>query len=115
MARCRAEVAYREWFQGLECPDIRGEVTEIVGLYLDPPHRAVVLCVGEKSRIQALDWTQPGLPLKKGRAATMTHDDKRHGTCSVPASGGSDLGGIVLARMSRFCRCSRKARAPGAN
>ena len=56
------------------------KVAEIVGLYLDPPERAVVLCVDEKSQIRALDRTQPGLPLKKGRAATMTHDDKRHGT-----------------------------------
>ena len=50
------------------------KVTEIVGLYLDPPDRAVVLCADEKSQIQALDRTQPGLPLKKGRAATMTHE-----------------------------------------
>jgi transposase len=51
--------------------------------YLDPPDRAVVLCVDEKSQIQALDRTQPGLPLKKGRAATMTHDYKRHGTTTL--------------------------------
>ena len=63
------------------------EVTEIVGLYLDPPDRAVVLCVDEKSQIQALDRTQPGLPLKKGRAATtMTHDYKRHGTTTLFAA-----------------------------
>ncbi len=52
--------------QGFERPDVRGKVTEIVGLYLDPPERAVVLCVDEKSQIRALDRTQPGLPLKKG-------------------------------------------------
>ena len=52
-------------------PMFEEKVTEIVGLYLDPPDRAVVLCVDEKSQIQALDRTQPGLPLKKGRAATM--------------------------------------------
>ena len=62
------------------------KVTEIVGLYLDPPDRAVVLCVDEKSQIQALEWTQPGLPLKKGRAATMTHDYKRHGTTTLFAA-----------------------------
>ena len=57
-----------------------------MGLYLDPPDRAVVLCVDEKSQIQALDRTQPGLPLKKGRAATMTHDYKRHGTTTLFAA-----------------------------
>ena len=62
------------------------KVTDIVGLYLDPPERAVVLCVDEKSQIQALDRTQPGLPLKKGRAATMTHDYKRHGTTTLFAA-----------------------------
>ena len=62
------------------------KVTEIVGLYLDPPERAVVLCVDEKSQIQALDRTQPGLPLKRGRAATMTHDYKRHGTTTLFAA-----------------------------
>ena len=67
-------------------PIFEEKVTEIVGLYLDPPDRAVVLCVDEKSQIQALDRTQPGLPLKKGRAATMTHDYKRHGTTTLFAA-----------------------------
>ena len=62
------------------------KVTEIVGRYLDPPDRAVVLCVDEKSQIQALDRTQPGLPLKKGRTATTTHDYKRHGTTTLFAA-----------------------------
>jgi transposase len=61
-------------------------VVDIVGLYLDPPDRAVVLCVDEKSQIQALDRTQPGLPLKKGRAQTMTHDYKRNGTTTLFAA-----------------------------
>ena len=56
------------------------KVQDVVGLYLDPPDKALVLAVDEKSQIQALDRTQPGLPLKKGRAGTMTHDYKRHGT-----------------------------------
>ena len=60
-------------------PQFEEKVTDIVGLYMNPPDRALVLCVDEKSQIQALDRTQPGLPLKKGRAATMTHDYKRHG------------------------------------
>ncbi len=67
-------------------PLFEEKVTEIVGLYLDPPDRAVVLCVDEKSQIQALDRTQPGLPLKKGRAATLTHDYKRHGTTTLFAA-----------------------------
>jgi len=67
-------------------PMFEEKVTDIVGLYLDPPDRAVVLCVDEKSQIQALDRTQPGLPLKNGRAATMTHDYKRHGTTTLFAA-----------------------------
>lgn len=62
------------------------KVRDIVGLYLNPPDRALVLCVDEKSQIQALDRTQPGLPLKKGRCATMTHDYKRNGTTTLFAA-----------------------------
>ena len=62
------------------------KVTDIVGLCLDPPEPAIVLCVDEKSRIQALDRTRPGRPLRKRRAATMTHDDKRHGTTTLFAA-----------------------------
>jgi transposase len=58
----------------------------IVGLYLNPPEHAIVLCVDEKSQIQALDRTQPGLPLKKGRCGTMTHDYKRNGTATLFAA-----------------------------
>jgi len=67
-------------------PQFEEKVTDIVGLYLNPPERAVVLSVDEKTQIQALDRTQPGLPLKKGRAATMTHDYKRHGTTTLFAA-----------------------------
>ena len=56
------------------------KLTDVVGLYLNPPDKALVLCVDEKSQIQALDRTQPGLPIKKGRCGTRTHDYKRHGT-----------------------------------
>jgi transposase len=59
------------------------KVREVVGLYLNPPEKALVLSVDEKSQIQALDRTQPGLPLKKGRCGTMTHDYKRHGTTTL--------------------------------
>ncbi len=67
-------------------PLLSEKVEDIVGLYLNPPDRALVLCVDEKSQIQALDRTQPGLPLKKGRAETMTHDYKRHGTTTLFAA-----------------------------
>jgi transposase len=67
-------------------PQFEEKVTDVVGLYLNPPDRALVLCVDEKSQIQALDRTQPGLPLKRGRAATMTHDYKRHGTTTLFAA-----------------------------
>jgi hypothetical protein len=56
---------------------------DVVGLYVDPPAHAVVFSVEEKSQVQALDRTQPGLPLKQGRAGTMTHDYKRHGTTTL--------------------------------
>ena len=62
------------------------KLTDVVGVYLDPPDKALVLCVDEKSQIQALDRTQPGLPLKKGRCGTMTHDYKRNGTTCLFAA-----------------------------
>ena len=67
-------------------PNFAEKVIDIVGLYLNPPDHAVVLSVDEKSQIQALDRTQPGLPIKKGRAATMTHDYKRNGTTTLFAA-----------------------------
>lgn len=67
-------------------PQFVAKVRDIVGLYLHPPEHALVLCVDEKSQIQALDRTQPGLPLKKGRCGTMTHDYKRHGTTTLFAA-----------------------------
>jgi len=62
------------------------KLTDVVGLYLNPPDKALVLCVDEKSQIQALDRTQPGLPIKKGRCGTMTHDYKRNGTTTLFAA-----------------------------
>jgi transposase len=62
------------------------KVQDVVGLYLNPPDKALVLCVDEKSQILALDRTQPGLPMKKGRAGTMTHDYKRNGTTTLFAA-----------------------------
>jgi len=67
-------------------PDFVEKLEDIVGLYMSPPEHALVLCCDEKSQVQALDRTQPGLPLKKGRAATMTHDYKRNGTTTLFAA-----------------------------
>src|SRR5271154_1532267 len=67
-------------------PKFLKQLTDVVGLYLNPPDQAIVLCVDEKSQIQALQRTQPGLPLKKGRCGTMTHDYKRHGTTTLFAA-----------------------------
>jgi transposase len=67
-------------------PDFVAKVEDIVGLYVNPPDKALVLSVDEKSQIQALDRTQPGLPMKKGRAGTFTHDYKRHGTTTLFAA-----------------------------
>lgn len=67
-------------------PDFEAKLTDVVGLYLDPPDRAVVFCVDEKSQVQALDRTQPSLPMTKGRNATMTHDYKRNGTTTLFAA-----------------------------
>jgi len=78
-------------------PAFASKLTEIVGLYVDPPAHAVVLSIDEKSQIQALDRTQPGLPLKPGRCQTMTHDYKRHGTTTLFAAL-SLLDGSVIGR-----------------
>jgi transposase len=67
-------------------PRFTEKLTDVVGLYLNPPDKAVVLCVDEKTQIQALQRTQPGLPMKKGRCGTMTHDYKRHGTTTLFAA-----------------------------
>jgi len=78
-------------------PDFIDKLRDVVGLYVDPPAHAIVLSVDEKSQIQALDRTQPGLPLKRGRAGTMTHDYKRHGTTTLFAAL-NVLDGTVIGR-----------------
>lgn len=78
-------------------PDFVTKLRDVVGLYVDPPAHAIVLSVDEKSQIQALDRTQPGLPMKKGRAGTMTHDYKRHGTTTLFAAL-NVLDGTVIGR-----------------
>jgi len=77
------------------------KVEDVVGLYLNPPGKALVLCVDEKSQIQALDRTQPGLPMKKGRAGTMTHDYKRNGTTTLFAALNILDGQVIGACMPR--------------
>ena len=78
-------------------PAFAAKLRDVVGLYVDPPAHAVVLSVDEKSQIQALDRTQPGLPMKKGRAGTMTHDYKRNGTTNLFAAL-NVLDGTVIGR-----------------
>src|SRR5215218_2483293 len=75
-----------ETFKLSRDPKFLEKLTDVVGLYLNPPDKAIVLCVDEKSQIQALQRTQPGLPLKKGRCGTLTHDYKRNGTTTLFAA-----------------------------
>ena len=79
--------------------------TTVAGLYMSPPEHALVLCCDEKSQVQALDRTQPGLPMKPGRAATMTHDYKRNGTTTLFAAI-STLDGSVISRCEQRHRHS---------
>ena len=90
-----------EYFKLSTDPQFVEKLRDVVGLYVDPPERAVVFAFDEKSQIQALDRTQPGLPLKKGRAGTMTHDYKRHGTTTLFAALDVATGEIVHECMPR--------------
>ena len=76
-------------------PKFLERLEDVVGLYLNPPEHAIVLCVDEKSQIQALDRTQPSLPLKKGRCGTMTHDYKRNGTTTLFAALSAVDGSVI--------------------
>jgi len=94
-------------------PEFAEKVSDVVGLYMNPPDKALVLCVDEKSQIQALDRTQPGLPMKKGRAATMTHDYKRNGTTTLFAALDVKTGMVIgeclpRHRAKEFIRFLRK-------
>jgi transposase len=82
-------------------PRFAEKLEDIVGLYLNPPEHALVLSLDEKSQIQALDRTQPGLPMKKGRAQTMTHDYKRHGTTTLFAALNTLDGSVMATCMER--------------
>lgn len=77
------------------------KVIDVVGLYLNPPEHALVLCADEKTSVQALDRTQPGLPLVKGRLGTMTHDYKRHGTTTLFAALEMTEGSVIATCMNR--------------
>jgi len=76
-------------------PHFEEKLHDVIGLYMNPPEKAVVFCVDEKSSIQALDRTQPGLPMKKGRCDTMTHDYKRHGTSTLFAALNTATGEVI--------------------
>jgi transposase len=95
-------------------PKFAEKVVDVVGLYLDPPDNAVVLSVDEKSQIQALDRTQPGLPMKKGRAETMTHDYKRNGTttlfAALVAAKAKSVTGIELGEVIGECMPRHRAK-----
>jgi transposase len=82
-------------------PQFVAKLRDVVGLYLNPPQRAVVFSVDEKSQIQALNRTQPGLPMKKGRAGTRTHDYERHGTTTLFAALNVATGEIIHDCMPR--------------
>ena len=90
-----------ETFKLSNDPRFAEKLEDIVGLYLNPPEHALVLSLDEKSQIQALDRTQPGLPMKKGRAQTMTHDYKRHGTTTLFAALNTLDGRVMATCMER--------------
>ena len=82
-------------------PEFIDKVRDIVGLYLDPPDRALVLCIDEKSQIQALDRTQPMLPMRPGQAERRSHDYKRHGTTTLFAALDTATGAVIGSCMKR--------------
>jgi transposase len=84
-----------ETFKLSNDPRFTEKLIDVVGLYLNPPDKAVVFCMDEKSQIQALDRTQPSLPMKPGRAGTMTHDYKRHGTATLFAALNVITGAVI--------------------
>ncbi len=90
----------RERLKAVNDPAFAEKLVDIVGLYMNPPDRALVLAVDEKSEIQALDRTEPGLPLEKAWAGSMTHDYKRHGTATLFAAL-NVLDGTVIGRCAK--------------
>ena len=86
LAGARTQTAPTKDFQLSRDVKFVEKLLDVIGIYLNPPQHAIVLCVDEKSQIQALDRTQPGLPLIKGRCGTWTHDYVRHGTTTLFAA-----------------------------
>ena len=110
VSRAKVHVIWREaglvpnrWrqFKLSNDPAFAEKVEDVVGLYVDPPEHAVVLSIDEKSQIQVLDRTQPGLPMKKGRLGTMTHDYKRNGTTTLFAALNVLDGSVIGRNMQR--------------
>ena len=110
VSRAKVHVIWREaglvphrWrqFKLSNDPAFVEKVEDVVGLYVDPPEHAVVLSIDEKSQIQALDRTQPGLPMKRGRLGTMTHDYKRNGTTTLFAALNVLDGSVIGRNMQR--------------
>jgi hypothetical protein len=97
VAGVRTQAAHRADLEAVHRPAVRGQVPDVVGLYLNPPENALVLAVDEKSQMQAIDRTAPTLPIMPTTPARMTHDYVRHGTTSLFAA--LDLGpGSVIAQ-----------------
>ncbi len=90
-----------ETFKLSKDPEFEAKLLDVVGLYLDPPEHAIVLSADEKSQIQALDRSQPGLPMKPGRCGTMTHDYKRNGTTTLFAAMDTLTGKVIAECMPR--------------
>ena len=105
VARIWRDHGLRPWkidiFKVSKDPDFEAKLVDIVGLYMDPPERAVVFSFDEKTQVQALDRTQPSLPLKRGRGATMTHDYKRNGTTDLFAAMNIATGEVIHATKRR--------------
>jgi transposase len=105
VARIWKDHGLRPWkvdtFKVSTDPHFEEKLIDVVGLYMDPPERAIVFSFDEKTQVQALDRTQPSLPMKKGRGATMTHDYKRHGTTDLFAAMNVATGQVLYDTKSR--------------
>jgi hypothetical protein len=88
-------------FKRSDDPDFAAEVEDVVSLYMDPPKHTVVISTDEKSRIQALDRTQPGLPLRPGKCGTMTYDDRRNAAATTLFAALNVLDRTVIGREAR--------------
>jgi hypothetical protein len=114
LAEQRPEAAPEPTFKLSRDPRFEDKLLDVVGLYMNPPEHALVLSCDEKSQIQALNRTQPGLPMKRGRAGTVTHDYKRHGTTTLFAALNT-LDGSVISMCQPRHRHERVAEVPAAD